>query len=198
MTLSAYRAVGGLPSRPLGEDAALALALEQSGFLIRHAMDVVVTTSCRFDSRAPGGAGHTMRARHENLEAECDSDLESVGRLFRRARAKGRLRHLHETGRLGDGAGWGPRLGIAGDRLATLMDDAAHLPFSRFWQAIEAESPALARGPALRPSDLPGEIVKADRLLRRLRLNSWSPADRAGTPARDAMRWSEGALASPR
>lgn len=112
VTLSAYRAIGGLPSRPLGEDAALALALESAGFLIRHALNAAVTTSCRFDSRAPGGAGDTMRQRHENLDAPCDSDMERVERLFRRGRTKGLLRRLHAAGRLGDGSAWRARLGL--------------------------------------------------------------------------------------
>jgi len=185
VTLSAYRAIGGLPSRPLGEDAALALALESAGFLIRHALNAAVTTSCRFDSRAPGGAGDTMRQRHENLDAPCDSDMERVERLFRRGRTKGLLRRLHAAGRLGDGSAWRARLGLERTRVAHLLDDAANLPFARLWQVIEAECPALQLGRRLSPSDLPLEIRKAERLLRRLAVRR--SADRACIPVHGAM-----------
>ena len=164
--LSAYRAIGGLPMRPLGEDSALAEALEDAGRHIRHSLEAVVTTSCRFDSRAPGGAGDTMRARHEDLDAPCDGDLEPADRLFRRARARGLLRRLHAAGRLGDDLGWRRRLGLSRDAAAALA--ASDLPFSRLWRQIEADSAALALGTPLRPSDLPREIDAVERLLARL------------------------------
>ena len=164
--LSAYRAIGGLPMRRLGEDSALAEALEDQGRQIRHSMDAVVTTSCRFDSRAPGGAGDTMRARHEDLDAPCDGDLERADRLFRRARARGLLRRLHAAGRLGDDLGWRRSLGLSREEAAGLA--AAELPFARLWRRIEADSAALALGAPLRPSDLPREIDAIERLLARL------------------------------
>ena len=167
LTLAAYRAIGGLPVRPLGEDSALAQVLEEAGFLIRHATDAAVTTSCRFDSRAPGGAGDTMRARHEDLDAPCDGDLEPAERLFRRARARGALRRLHAAGRLGDG--WGRRLGLDRDAAAALAAATADLPFAHLWRRVEAESPTLKLGAPLRPSALPREIDAIERLLRRLK-----------------------------
>jgi len=181
VTLSAYRAIGGLPSRGLGEDAALALALESAGFLIRHTMDAVVTTSCRFDSRTPGGAGDTMRQRYENLDATCDGDMEPVERVFRRARTKGLLRRLHAAGRLGDDSIWQKRLAFDRTRAAHILEDAANLPFARLWQAVESESSALRLGDALRPSDLPFELRKAERLLRHLAAGR--SADPAGISA---------------
>lgn len=193
VTLSAYRAIGGLPSRPLGEDVALALALESAGFLIRHTMEAVVTTSCRFDGRAPGGASDTMRRRYENLDAACDGDMEPVERVFERARAKGLLRRLHAAGRLGEGAAWWARLKLGRTRVADLLDDAADLPFARLWQMIEAESPTLRPGRVLRPSDLPLEIRKAERLLCRLAVRRL--ADQACIPVRGAM--SMGGAAAP-
>ena len=57
LTLEAYQAIGGLPCRALGEDSALAHALESAGFLIRHSMASCVLTSCRFDSRGTGRCG---------------------------------------------------------------------------------------------------------------------------------------------
>lgn len=180
VTLASYRAIGGLPVRALGEDSALAQALEDAGFLIRHSTAAAVTTSCRFDSRAPGGAGDTMRARHENLDAPCDGDLEPADRLLRRARTRGLLRRWHGAGRLGEEVAWGDRLGL--DRAAAraiAVDDA---PFARLWRRIEAESPALRLGEALRPSALPREIDALQRLLGRLARMGIS----AETPVRPA------------
>lgn len=176
VTLSAYRAIGGLPVHRLGEDRALAEALEDGGFLIRHTVEAAVTTSCRFDSRAPGGAGDTMRARHEDTDASCDADLEPATRLFRRARGRGLARRLHAAGRLGEDGGWARRLGLTACHAAALASEAKHLPFSRFWRRVEAESPALALDQPLRPSALAREIASLERLL--LRLNP----PRAGGP----------------
>ncbi len=168
VTLSAYRAIGGLPVRALGEDSALAQALDEAGYLIRHSMDAVVTTSCRFDSRAPGGAGDTMRARHENLEAPCDGDLEPADRLFRRARARGALRRLHATGRLGEDLSWRHRLGMDRVEASALAVAAINMPFARLWPLVEDQSLSLKLGAPLRPSDLPRQIESIERLLGRL------------------------------
>ncbi len=168
VSLSAYRAIGGLPVRPLGEDSALAEALEDAGFRIRHCLGAVVTTSCRFDSRAPGGAGDTMRARHADLDAPCDDDLEPALRLFRRARMRGLMRRLHAAGRLGDDLGWHQGFGFAREVAAELVASLAERPFPSLWRRIAAESPALRMGPPLRPSDLPREIDAIERLLGRL------------------------------
>lgn len=176
VTLAAYRAIGGLPVLPLGEDSALAAAIEDAGLLIRHSLEPVVTTSCRFDSRAPGGAGDTMRARHLDLDAPCDGDLETAARLFRRARLRGTLRRRHAAGRLAEDPSWRARLGLGRDAAAVLTADA--LPFSALWRRVEAASPVLRAGPALRPSDLPREIDSIERLLRRLdRFSPQRPAD---------------------
>ena len=191
LTLEAYQAIGGLPDRPLGEDAALAHALESAGFLVRHSMTACVVTSCRFDSRAPGGAGDTMRMRHANLDAECDDDLEPVERLFRRARVKGLLRRLHHVGRLGETTTWHHRLGFDRTRAASLVRERADLPFAHLWDVVEAESPVLRRGRRLRPSDLSRETQKADRLLGRLRRIRSEPADPADSPALAAASLSE-------
>lgn len=168
LTLAAYRAVGGLPPQPLGEDAALAAALENDGFLIRHSLDAIVTTSCRFDSRARGGAGDTMKLRHAALDAPCDADFEPAGWLFRRIRTKGELRRLHAAGRLGDGTRLARALGIDPRKAAALLREGSDEPFARLWGRVEAASPFLRRPLPLRPSELPAEIARLERLLRRL------------------------------
>jgi hypothetical protein len=55
ITARAYRAVGGLPALPSGEDAALAEALRRANIEIRHSPAVRVHTSGRLDGRAPAG-----------------------------------------------------------------------------------------------------------------------------------------------
>ena len=83
--LSAYRAVGGVPARALGEDAAFTRALDDAGFKVRHALSVHVATSCRFEGRAPGGTADTMRRRHADVEAPCGDDIEPALEVARRA-----------------------------------------------------------------------------------------------------------------
>ena len=192
LTLEAYKAIGGLPCRALGEDAALAHALESAGFLVRHSMTACIVTSCRFDSRAPGGAGDTMRMRHSDLDAVCDDDLEPVEGLFRRARVKGLLRRLHHVGRLAETRAWRHRLGLDRHRALTAVRERAELPFAHLWEFVEANSPTLRRTRPLRPSDLLRETQKAERLLRRLRrLSPPGLADPAGTAVRAIVSLSE-------
>ena len=167
VTLAAYRAIGGLPPEPIGEDAALRAALLDNGFTIRHAVDVSVVTSCRFDGRAPGGAADTMRFRHAHPEAYCDSDMEPARRAVRRALWKGRWRRLHSGERGRDFLRSCHRFGLHPSAMTRLAEQ--HRYFEPFWRAIAADSPVLARAKPLRPSDLPREIAIARRLLRRLR-----------------------------
>ena len=146
VTLSAYRAIGGLPVRPLGEDSALAQVLDESGFLIRHSMDAVVTTSCRFDSRAPGGAGDTMRARHEDLEAPCVRLTERTQALAEHMKERARAGREHDV-RVGFArpADAGHELSFALCRVARKRRDLR--PFSR---EREAAPHALVEGYAHR------------------------------------------------
>ncbi len=55
ITARTYRALGGLPRLPSGEDAALARALRRADIEIRHSVDVRVHTSGRLDGRTPAG-----------------------------------------------------------------------------------------------------------------------------------------------
>lgn len=162
---SAYRAIGGLPPKPVGEDAALTEALILAGYKVRHAMDIVVTTSCRLEGRAPGGAADTMRFRRDNPDAECDADIEPLARVVRRALWRGRLRRRYAADRaVAPSAG---RLGLSRQAMDEVV--ARHPGFEAFWRAVEATSPRLRREPALRPSQLPGQIALAHRAIRRLR-----------------------------
>ncbi|MGE7413328.1 glycosyltransferase [Methylobacterium tarhaniae] len=163
--LPAYRAAGGMPALPAGEDRAFVAALARAEARVRHAPDIVVVTSGRLDGRAPGGAADTMRQRCEAPESPCDPRLEPLGRaLFRFAWAR-RLRRLDEDGRLARTALWAPWLWIGPDearRIAGLPTRGARLA------AIEAGSPLLAGRP-LRPSALPRQIRAARLVLAGLR-----------------------------
>jgi hypothetical protein len=72
LTLGAYRAIGGAPTPPVGEDKALCEALRAKGLRIRHPKDVRVLTSCRIAGRAADGAADTLarwvvQGMHESL-----------------------------------------------------------------------------------------------------------------------------------
>jgi hypothetical protein len=179
ITLAAYAAIGGLPPRPLGEDSALTAALDRAGFKVRHSMDVCVSTSCRFDGRAVGGAADTMRYRHAVTDAPCDEDLEPALKATRRALCKGFLRRQWMEG---PGArAWPAALNRSSD-IAGLFDGKRCRSFEDAWKAVCEGSPALQHGPPLRPSDLPRQIAIAKMIVRQLQRplsqRKNAPADR--------------------
>lgn len=179
VSLAAYRSIGGLPPVALGEDVALTRVLEQAGFRVRHAMDVSVMTSCRFDGRAKGGAADTMRYRHAIANAPCDDDLEPAFAALRRAILKGRLRHI-DRGCLHK-AVWLRRLGVTSEQAQMLASLHTESEFSEFWQTIEQMSSVLAKSAPLTPADLPGEIRRADLIIKALRHDP--PVRQTGVPA---------------
>ncbi|MDQ0392973.1 glycosyltransferase [Labrys monachus] len=183
VTLCAYQAIGGLPPVPVGEDGALAHALECAGFKVRHAMDVTVTTSCRLDGRAKGGAADTMSLRHIAPDAPCDEDIEPAFHVARRALYKGYLRRLFEGTQLAHGQ-WAGRLGLTDPQAAALAELCNRRGFEEFWRELAKASPVLGERIALRPSDLPRQIERAGMLLRHLRR---VPADVSRTAAPDDM-----------
>jgi hypothetical protein len=60
LRLETYRAIGGSPVLPTGEDRALFDAVRAIGGRVRHAPDVRVFTSCRLSGRAQGGTADTL------------------------------------------------------------------------------------------------------------------------------------------
>ncbi len=155
VTLAAYRAVGGLPDAPCGEDRALARALRCADIPIRHDPHLLVTTSARLDGRAVGGAADTLRERCNNPDGPGDAELETAPGAVRRLIWRRRLRRWHGSGTLGVHA-WRSAL-----RLAEPMTPIADT-FGAFWDDVEARSPLLVRR-ALRPSQMPahGRSVRA-------------------------------------
>ena len=83
VTLSSFRAVGGVPDLALGEDRALVAALRDAGYRIRHDPGITVITSGRLEGRAAGGCADTMRLRIERPEALCDPYLRPVWSILR-------------------------------------------------------------------------------------------------------------------
>ena len=160
VTLDAYRAIGGLPDIPCGEDRALARALERRDLRIRHAPDITVLTSTRLQGRALGGAADTLNARSEDPDLAGDPALEPVATVARRYSWRRRLRDLHGARKLGSAGHW-----LGGLRLSTKAREWADEPhFGSFWAKVEETSPLL-RQRALRPSELPAQIAAADFLL---------------------------------
>ena len=187
VSLAAYTAVGGLPPMPVGEDAALTHVLKCAGFKVRHAMDVCVSTSCRLDGRAPGGAAETMQHRRDVPDAPCDADIEPALAAVRRALWKGVLRRQHA----GDEPGvsdWARRLGLHADQARGLSSVSNHAAFEDFWLRVAALSPMLNRRPVLRPSDLPRQIERAEMCLRVLRRVRDETAVRGDTSRRSGSR----------
>ncbi len=165
VTAEAYRAIGGLPARPLGEDAALTASLEEAGFKVRHSLDVTVQTSCRLSGRAKGGAADTMQRRLTDLDAPCDEDLEPALHLTRRAICRSLFRRAW-IGKL-DADAFSARIVVSPDLIPRLRAEEA--TFLEAWEAVSAASPVLSQRRTLRPSELPREISSARLVLATLR-----------------------------
>jgi hypothetical protein len=179
VTLAAYSAIGGLPPRPVGEDSALTSALNRAGFKTRHSMDVYVSTSCRFEGRATGGAADTMRYRHGVSDAPCDHDIEPALQATRRALCKGILRGRWLNGPTAPP--W-PATLVVSSEIACLFDGRRTCSFEDAWEAVCDRSQALKPTGPLRPSDLPRQITIAKMIVRHLRTplsgRKISPGDR--------------------
>ena len=156
----AYLRVGRLPRIPLGEDKALVAALLRHDARIRFAPEVTVVTSARIAGRAVGGVADTLRLRSDDPAALCDEALEPCATAFKRALWRGRLRR----GGLTAAGGWREALHIPA---AVARRAQASSTFGEAWLRVEQSSPQLAKRRMV-PADLPHEIERATRLLRRL------------------------------
>ncbi len=161
------------PRVSLGEDKALVAALMRFDAKIRHAPDVLVTTSGRCDGRAPGGVADTLRLRSDDPEAFCDEALEPFRIALRRAQWRRRLRQLWSASDLAGDEAWARALQIS-DSCARRAHEA--LTFGAAWSEIEHDSPRLARR-LLPPAELPGQIKLARQALDRLRKVGLSPCE---------------------
>ena len=85
VTATAYRRIGGLPPKRVGEDRALFEMLRRADLKIRHSLDVQVVTSARTDGRALGGLSDAIRLRGDP-DHPCDEALEVAVATLRRSR----------------------------------------------------------------------------------------------------------------
>ncbi len=143
ITAAAYRRIGGLPPRPVGEDRALFEMVRRVDGRIRHSLDVQVVTSARTDGRALGGLSDAIRLRGEPDHA-CDEMLELTIVTFRRALWRRRLRALWTAGgaqAIGE-SDWAERLRVSPRELRRACEPRC---FGEIWAEIEAISPRLKR-----------------------------------------------------
>ncbi|MGC1301141.1 MAG: glycosyltransferase [Caulobacteraceae bacterium] len=166
ITVEAYRRIGGLPPRPVGEDRALFEMVRHIDGKIRHSLDVQVVTSARTDGRALGGLSDAIRLRGEP-DHPCDEMLEVAMVAFRRALWRRRLRELW----LGGGreaiirSDWAERLHVSDLELRRVAERAC---FGEFWATIEEFSPRLKRE-LVTGRDLKRELRRMRRLVEAVR-----------------------------
>jgi hypothetical protein len=165
VTRKAYCRVGRLPRVPLGEDKALIALLSRQDARIRYCQTAHVITSGRTNGRAPGGVADTLAIRSRKPDAFCDEALEPFRTAFARAAWRGRLRRLHDAGRLALDQDWAAKLEIPAPGVNDLVKEDA---FGAAWRVIEDRSPLFARR-LLRPAELPEQISLACRWLAYLR-----------------------------
>ncbi len=180
VTASAYRRVGGLPAQPLAEDRAFVEQLRRHDVPVRHCLDARVWTSARRVGRAEGGLASLVADHAGEDTAACDAVLEPARMAWRRAAWRRRLRRAYAGGAPASAVVL--RLGVATRTLAAALDQQT---FGAAWSLVEAASPHLAAR-RLTPAELPLEISRAERLLRRI--GSGDRSDRAR--AASAGLWS--------
>ena len=168
--LSTYRAIGGMPDIPCGEDRAFVEAMLAHDRVVRHDPGLVVVTSGRLLGRAKGGVADTIRLRCDAPDTPCDDRLERLERVVARALLRRHLRRLHAAGYRNSLRLWARALSVE----ASTASDLAGLPaFGAFHAGIEPASPRLAYRP-LRPAELPRQIRRASHLAAALRARSKS------------------------
>ncbi|MCJ2095994.1 glycosyltransferase [Methylobacterium sp. J-072] len=135
-----YRAVGGLPPLPCGEDNAFVSLLRESGARLRHCPDVRVMVSTRHQGRVSGGMATEMARRARVLAGEPYLLPEAAhwqALVLRRAALR-RAFHLAGPARAEACA----RLGLSADALAALRDCPNDIAFvERADRILESRSP---------------------------------------------------------
>ena len=184
MTLRAYRLIGGLPPRPVGEDRALFEMIRRIDGKIRHSLEVQVVTSARTDGRASGGLADEIRLRTDP-DHPCDEALEVAVATLRRAQWRTELRHAWAHGRIEALADyWASKLHLTAEDFRA----AAHRRhFGAFWAELEDLSPKLARR-LVTPVELKREHRRIRRLVEiaRARARAKARAERAAARLRVA------------
>ncbi len=88
VTLSAYRAAGGMPAAPIAEDRRFFAALRETGARIRHAPEIEVVVSGRLIGRAEGGMADTIHRRMARADPYLDDTLEPAMDFWHRLRGQ--------------------------------------------------------------------------------------------------------------
>ncbi len=180
ITCAAYRRIGGLPPRAVGEDRALFEMVRRVDGKIRHSLDVQVVTSARTDGRALGGLSDAIRLRGEPDHA-CDDMLEVAVVAFRRALWRRRLRALWTAGGAAAicGSDWFERLATTPQDLRRACAPAC---FGEVWAEIEAASPCLRRE-LVTGRDLKREVRRMRKIVEAVRGGHWKlDGDEPPTP----------------
>ena len=176
--LSAYRAVGGMPIQPAGEDHAFVDAIRAHDLVVRHDPAIEVVTSGRLDGRAVGGVADTIRLRCDVPDSPCDDRLERALTFVIRCLWRRTLRRLHVSGRLRATWWWATFLAIPQQKAMRIVQT----PFAgQALAAIEKASPRFAYCP-LCPAALPSQIAIGRLLLRGLRAGKIFSGARAVFP----------------
>ena len=158
ITLEFYRAIGGLPPEPVGEDRAMFNEVRLRDGKIRHSLRAHVVTSARTEGRAFGGMADALRLR-DDPDYPCDDLLETALQTLRRNRLRSKLRRQWQGGEAP---------GTALLHAARAAGTAGETFFGEIWQAAERDSPLLGRAP-LTSGNMRGELAKMRRLVARLR-----------------------------
>lgn len=157
-----YRAVGGLPPLPCGEDNALVGLLRARGARLRHCPDVRVMVSSRHTGRVSGGMATEMARRARVLDGEPYLLPEAAhwrALVLRRAALR-RAFHLAGPARAEACA----RLGLGAAELAALGDCPNDIAF------VERADPILeSRSPPARTCPLDRALADLDALALSLR-----------------------------
>lgn len=153
ITVDAYRAIGGLPPKPVGEDRALFEEVRRQDGRVRHSLEVQVVTSARTDGRACGGLADEIRLRTDP-DHPCDEALEVATSTLRRALWRCEMRQGWLAGKL-DAARWARRLAISELEFRHAL---TRPHFGELWAELEGKSPRLRR-----------QLVTSNGLRRELR-----------------------------
>ena len=156
-----YRALGGLPPEPVGEDRALFDAVRLRDGLIRHSLAAHVVASARTIGRASGGMADALRTRG-SASYECDEILEPAVDTLRRNRWRNEARAAWRKGRLED---WLKQKHIVWPQASKAWRLSP--AFYPVWLTIEGSEPRLQRK-RLRSEELPRELRRITKLLKGL------------------------------
>jgi hypothetical protein len=142
VTAAAYRRIGGLPPKRVGEDRALFEMVRRADLKIRHSLEVQVVTSARTDGRALGGLSDAIRLRGDP-DHPCDEALEEAVTTLRRALWRADLRSDWKAGRLDQHReAWMQRLAITAPDFRRALERRT---FGEIWAELEGKSPRLTR-----------------------------------------------------